>query len=157
MCNYRRSLDLWVDLLTTYTHDSEVRVITAPLLISTVHKSTQHPLSIFQPTVSSPAVPWQRFLTVEIIQLHSLRSSLHRLSCRTQLNSLNQSQSQIHIATVGQSVSKSWCRVPSGAHDQIFITVLTVTVLFFVGRPLWREDGSVFCTCCWPLPAQCTQ
>jgi hypothetical protein len=23
-----------------------------------------------------------------------------------------------------------------------------------VGRPLWREDGSVFCTCCWPMPAQ---
>jgi hypothetical protein len=23
-----------------------------------------------------------------------------------------------------------------------------------VERPLWREDGSVFCTCCWPLPAQ---
>jgi hypothetical protein len=27
--------------------------------------------------------------------------------------------------------------------------------LVFVGRPLWREDGSVFCKCCWPLPAQC--
>jgi hypothetical protein len=27
-------------------------------------------------------------------------------------------------------------------------------VLFFVGRPLWREDGSVFYICCWPLPAQ---
>jgi hypothetical protein len=26
--------------------------------------------------------------------------------------------------------------------------------LVFVGRPLWREDGSVFCICCWPLPAQ---
>jgi hypothetical protein len=26
--------------------------------------------------------------------------------------------------------------------------------LAFVGRPLWREDGSVFCTCCWLLPAQ---
>jgi hypothetical protein len=26
--------------------------------------------------------------------------------------------------------------------------------LAFVGRPLWREDGSVFCICCWPLPAQ---
>jgi hypothetical protein len=26
--------------------------------------------------------------------------------------------------------------------------------LVFVGRLLWREDGSVFCTCCWPLPAQ---
>jgi hypothetical protein len=30
----------------------------------------------------------------------------------------------------------------------------TVTVLFFVGRPLWRNDGSVFCICCWSLPAQ---
>jgi hypothetical protein len=26
--------------------------------------------------------------------------------------------------------------------------------LVFVGRPLWREDGSVFSICCWPLPAQ---
>jgi hypothetical protein len=26
--------------------------------------------------------------------------------------------------------------------------------LVFVGRPLWREDWSVFCICCWPLPAQ---
>jgi hypothetical protein len=24
----------------------------------------------------------------------------------------------------------------------------------FVGRPPWRDDGSVFCICCWPLPAQ---
>jgi hypothetical protein len=24
--------------------------------------------------------------------------------------------------------------------------------LVFVGRPLWREDGSVFCICCWPSP-----
>jgi hypothetical protein len=23
-----------------------------------------------------------------------------------------------------------------------------------VGRPLWREDGSVFCICCWPSAAQ---
>jgi hypothetical protein len=26
--------------------------------------------------------------------------------------------------------------------------------LVFVGHPLWREDGSVFCICCWPLPVQ---
>jgi hypothetical protein len=32
------------------------------------------------------------------------------------------SQSQSHIVTDGQSVSKSWCRAPSGSHDQIFIT-----------------------------------
>jgi hypothetical protein len=64
------------------------------------------------------------------------------------------SQSQSHIAADGRLVSKSWCRAPSGAHGQIFITILTVTVLFFVGLPLWREDGSVFCICCWSLPAQ---
>jgi hypothetical protein len=26
--------------------------------------------------------------------------------------------------------------------------------LVFVGRPIWREDGSIFCICCWLLPAQ---
>jgi hypothetical protein len=26
--------------------------------------------------------------------------------------------------------------------------------LVFCGAPLWREDGSVFYICCWPLPAQ---
>jgi hypothetical protein len=31
-------------------------------------------------------------------------------------------QSQSHIATDGQSICKSWCRAPSGANDQIFIT-----------------------------------
>jgi hypothetical protein len=30
---------------------------------------------------------------------------------------------QSHITTDGQSVSPSWCRAPSGAHDQILITV----------------------------------
>jgi hypothetical protein len=55
--------------------------------------------------------------------------------------------------TVSQSVSKSWRRDPSGAHDHIIYYSLTVTVFFFVGRPLWREDGSVFYICCWPSPA----
>jgi hypothetical protein len=39
------------------------------------------------------------------------------------IQSSSQSQSQSHIATDGQSVSKSWCRAPSGAYNQIFITV----------------------------------
>jgi hypothetical protein len=43
---------------------------------------------------------------------------------------------------------------PSGAYDQIFITCVTSYGLVRVGRPLWREDGSLFCMCCWPLPAQ---
>jgi hypothetical protein len=38
-------------------------------------------------------------------------------------------RSESHAATDGQSINKSW------------------------RRPLWREDGSVFCICCWSLPA----
>jgi hypothetical protein len=46
--------------------------------------------------------------------------------------------------TVSQSVSKSWYRAPFGAYDQIFSTVWQLrSCFFFVGRPLWREDGSV--------------
>jgi hypothetical protein len=53
--------------------------------------------------------------------------------------------SQSHIATDGQSVSKSWCRAPYGTHDQIFAYYyLTVTVLYLWGA-LSDEDGSVFC------------
>jgi hypothetical protein len=85
-CEYRRGKNWLMDLLTTYTHDSELQAITAPSLISTLYKSPQHTLSLFQPAVSSLAVPWQRILTVEILQLHALRSSLHSLPRRTQLS-----------------------------------------------------------------------
>jgi hypothetical protein len=46
-CDYRRGYGL-VTGLTTYIHHSELQVITALLLISTLHKSPQHPLNIFQ-------------------------------------------------------------------------------------------------------------
>jgi hypothetical protein len=79
-------MDLQMDLLTSYTHDSELQAVTAPPLISTINKSQQHPLSCFQHAVSSLAVPWQRLLTVEILQLHALRCSCHSRPCRTQLS-----------------------------------------------------------------------
>jgi hypothetical protein len=41
---------------------------------------------------------------------------------------------------------------PSGGQDQIFVTVSFGFV--DVGRPLWREDGSVVYNCCWFSPAQ---
>jgi hypothetical protein len=83
MSDYRRGLDWWLDLLTTYTHDSLVKVITVSPLISTIHKSPQGPLSLFKSAMSSPAVPWQWLLTVEILQLDALKSFLHRLPYRT--------------------------------------------------------------------------
>jgi hypothetical protein len=38
VCGYRRGMDWWMDLLTTCTHHSELQVITAPSLISTLYK-----------------------------------------------------------------------------------------------------------------------
>jgi hypothetical protein len=37
MCDYGGSLDWWMDLLTTYKHDSELQEITALQLITSKH------------------------------------------------------------------------------------------------------------------------
>jgi hypothetical protein len=63
-------------------------------------------------------------------------------------------QSQSHIATDGQSVSKSWCRAPSGAYDQIFITVWQLRSCFLWGALSDDRTGLSFVPCCWSLPAQ---
>jgi hypothetical protein len=59
--------------MNIYIHDPGLQALTALSLISTLHKSPQHILSSFQ-LVSSLAVPCQWLLTVEILQLHALRS-----------------------------------------------------------------------------------
>jgi hypothetical protein len=59
------------------THDPELKAITASSLITTIHKSPQHS------AVSSPAISWQRLLTLEIPQLHKLKSSLNGSSLPT--------------------------------------------------------------------------
>jgi hypothetical protein len=51
----RLGMEWWMDLLTTYTHHLELQVITAPSLISTIHKSPEQVPSLFQPEMSSPA------------------------------------------------------------------------------------------------------
>jgi hypothetical protein len=77
--------------------------------------------------------------------------ALWRVSLMLALNRSFVSQSQSYIATYGQSVSQS---VSLGVEPQIFIKVWQLRSCFFMGLPLEREDGSVICICCWPLPAQ---
>jgi hypothetical protein len=95
------------------THDSELQAITAPLLISTIHESPQHPLSLFQPGVYSPAIPWQRLLTMESLQLHALRFYLRSLPCRT-----HSIRVTIRLAVCRQSVRLG--DKPLETHDQYF-------------------------------------
>jgi hypothetical protein len=87
MGDYRQGIDWWMNLLTACTHQSHLQVITLLSLISTFYKSSQHLLSLFQPAVSSPVVPWQRFLRVEMLQLHAFTSLCYSSPCRTLVNS----------------------------------------------------------------------
>jgi hypothetical protein len=78
------------------------------------------------------------------------------------------SQSQSHIATDGQSISKSWCRAPSGAHDQIFIAVwqlrscflwvcllymlLALASVVFLGSESLGTSDHILLSQIWDLP-----
>jgi hypothetical protein len=74
------------------------------------------------------------------------------LSWRTSASRLNLKKFS-HIVTDGQSVSKYWCRAPSGAHDQIFVTVWQLRSCFRGAPSLTRGRVCLFYML-WPLPAQ---
>jgi hypothetical protein len=92
-CDYRRGMDWRMGLLNSYTHHSELQVITALSLISTIH------ISLHTKSSQSSLVSWQRLLTMEIIffvtaarakLLSAVNSttapSLLSLPCRAQLH-----------------------------------------------------------------------
>jgi hypothetical protein len=71
-------------------------------------------------------------LTVEILQFHALLYQSHWFRIP-----VNSNQSQSHVTTDGQRVGLSWCRGPSGAHDQIFIYFCCESYCrVHMGRPL---------------------
>jgi hypothetical protein len=83
-CDYRRGFVL----VNGFTDHLYTRLGTTSSYSATANHNSQittAPAKLFQPAVSLPAVPWQRLLTVEILQLHALKSSLQRLAYRTGL------------------------------------------------------------------------
>jgi hypothetical protein len=110
-----------------------------------VTKSSNHTLRLHRLTSSSSSTtdfPWLSPTNSSVVHLqfsflYFLLYSMYSFYSSTP-TALSSNQS--HIATDGQSISKSWCRAPSGAHDQIFITVFQLRSCF-VGRPLVREGG----------------
>jgi hypothetical protein len=65
------------------------------------------------------------------------------------------SQSQSYITTDGQSASLFWCQAPIWHPRPIFPLLSFIIFRQFddVGRPLWREVGSVVFSFCWASPA----
>jgi hypothetical protein len=55
-----------MDLLTTYVQHSELQALTGLPPVSPSQKSSKHLLSLFQPAVSSPVIPWQRLLREKV-------------------------------------------------------------------------------------------
>jgi hypothetical protein len=96
MCDYRRGFELDIGFIDhLYTRLGTTSNYNAIADFHTWQIITSHAM-FFQPAASSPGVPWQRFVTLDILQLNSLKSSLngccfpaasflHRLPYRTEL------------------------------------------------------------------------
>jgi hypothetical protein len=98
-----------------------------------------------------PSSPTTRRITVEVFDPASTRV-FHPAKSKLKFYPAKSSQSQGYIATDGQTVSLGV--EPHLRFMTRYLLLFDTYGLVFVGRPLWREDGSVNCKCCWPLPAQ---
>jgi hypothetical protein len=108
-------------------------VTIALLLIHTLCNSLQHALSLLSLLCLHQSLSDNGF---QRLGPSTSPCSLHYwLATVSQLTKFKFKVKVTLRLTVSQSVSKSWCRAPSEAYDQIFITLLTVTVLFFCGAP----------------------
>jgi hypothetical protein len=63
-------------------------------------------------------------------------------------------ESESYITTDGQPASLSWNKVPIwGLRPDLYYCYDSCGFVD-IGRPLWREAGSVVCNSCWSSPAQ---
>jgi hypothetical protein len=147
------SSSLYCDVLRHWRHT--VRITNSFIykftqsVIPLCHICTAHNLTHQYSTEHYPCRPTTaKTLITNCFYKNSLQNSHYKLTQRRLAGYKNSwqklllSQSQSHIATDGQTVSKSWCRATSGAYDQIFFpfgirNTSDSYVLHSVGRPLW--------------------
>jgi hypothetical protein len=101
-------------------------------------------------SMSSLGVSWQRILIMSSASVvsgwlpsHNWSSTGHSLA----MTNYGAAQSQSHITTDDQSVSGSWFRAPSGAHDQMLITVWHLLFCRYRAPPLTRGRVASLYTC----------
>jgi hypothetical protein len=72
--------------------------------------------------VSSSTVPWQRLLTVEVLQLHAVRSSLHGLPWKLTLDVEVEVEVEVEVTLRLEVYRQSVCLgvKPLETHDQSF-------------------------------------
>jgi hypothetical protein len=114
-----------LDLLTPYTHHSELHSITVlSAVIPAIYKSQQHPLGISS-LLSSPVVSWQRIYNSFTVTAAYIKSSFHskipffpfllnyiRLPTQ-ETQSQSQTQNQSYFTTGGlPPINLSWRQAP---------------------------------------------
>jgi hypothetical protein len=97
-----------MDLSTTYTHHSELQVLTAPPLISTSHKSPQHLLSLS----AAFCVFTGRSLVTASNSEGSSASRPQVLSSQSPVQNWLTTESESYVTADGQSVSLPWNKAP---------------------------------------------
>jgi hypothetical protein len=68
--------------------------------------------------------------------------------------SLEMSWVESYVTTDGQPANLSWNKAPIWGLRPDLYYLCDSCGFVDLGRPLWREDGSVVYNFCWPLPAQ---
>jgi hypothetical protein len=149
-------------LLTTYIHHSELQVLTVLSLISTLYKSQQHPLSLFQPAVFTSrslatasfngdssasrdhVVAVQRITELLSAVNSTIALSFLSLPCRAQLNCQPSTELPTHQPTTSLHFTQLNCTQPAWGPYYIASGWTQQKTLFFYCCGHVHFRGNVF-------------